>query len=104
MSELAQIPAPSEATWVGEWHFFEGSCGHQHWIRHFEGRSWRVETSYPDPVEIQLAGAQFSDGSIEMCIHVDGDCHGLNADEALMLSTTLSWAAEELERIQGGSR
>ena len=38
MTELAHIPAPSEAKWVSEWRFLEGSCGHQYWIRHFEGR------------------------------------------------------------------
>jgi hypothetical protein len=102
MSELAHIPAPSEATWVGEWHFFEGSCGHQHWIRNFGSGSWTVETGSPDPVEVHLAGSQFPDESIDMWIRMEGDTHDLNADEALMLAATLSRAADELERIEGG--
>jgi hypothetical protein len=96
------IPAPAEATSVGEWHFFEGSCGHQYWIRHFGGRGWTVETSLPGLVEVELAGNQFSDGSIDMWLCLEGDSHDLNADEVLMLAATLSRAAGELERIQGG--
>jgi hypothetical protein len=103
VSELAHIPAPSEATWVSEWKFFEGSCGHQYWIRWFEGRSWTVESSSPDPIEVKLTGSQRSDGSTEMHIWLDVDTQDLNADEALMLATTLSRAAEELGRIEGGS-
>lgn len=103
MSELTHIPAPSEATRVGEWHFFEGSCGHQYWIRYFESRSWTVETSCSDPVEVELAGCQFSDGSIEMWVCLEGALD-LDADEAVMLAATLSRAAEELGRIEGSRR
>lgn len=102
MTDLRHIPAPSEATWVGEWRFFEGSCGHQYWIRTFGVRRWTVETSSPDPIEVELAGCQRSDGSSQMWIWLDCDTHDMNADEALMLATTLSWAADELGRIQGG--
>jgi hypothetical protein len=102
VNELAHIPAPSEATWVDEWNFFQGSCGHQYWIRCFGGRSRTVETSSPDPVEVELAGNQFSDGSVKMWICLDGDSHDLNAGEALMLAATLSRAADELERIEVG--
>jgi hypothetical protein len=103
MTELAHIPAPSEAKWVSEWRFLEGSCGHQYWIRHFEGRRWTVETSGPDPMDIDHAGCQLEDGSVERWISLDGALD-LNADQALMLAATLSRAAEELERIQGGRR
>lgn len=103
MSELAHIPAPPEATWVGEWYFFEGSCGHQYWIRHFEGRRWTVETSGPEPIDIDHAGCQLEDGSVERWILLDGALD-LNADQALMLAATLSRAAEELACIEGGSR
>jgi hypothetical protein len=103
VSELAHIPAPSEATWVGEWHFFEGCCSdHQDWVRYFGGRRWTVETNYSDPVAVDIAGIQFSDGSIDNWIGLDGDTPGLNADEALMLAAILSQAADELERIEGG--
>ena len=104
MNDFSHIPAPSEATWVGEWHLFEGSCDPNDWVRHFGGRSWTVEISGCDPVAVDIAGTQFSDGSIEKLICVDGDVPLLYADEALMLATTLSQAAEELERIHGGSR
>jgi hypothetical protein len=95
--------APSEATWVGEWHLFEGSCGHQYRIRHFEGRRWTVETSGPEPIDIDHAGCQLEDGSGERWISLDGALD-LNTDQALMLAATLFRAAEELERIHGGSR
>jgi hypothetical protein len=101
VNELAHIPAPSEATRVDEWHLFQGRCGHQYWIRCFGGRSWTVETSSPDPVEVELAGNQFSDGSVEMWVCLEGALD-LNADEALMLAATLSRAAEELGRVEGG--
>lgn len=103
MSDLSDIAAPSEATWVGEWHFFEGSCGHGYWIRHFEGRRWTVETSAPDPIDIDHAGCQLEDGSVERWILLDGALD-LSADEALMLAETLSRAAEKLEHIEGGGR
>jgi hypothetical protein len=102
VSDFSHILAPSEATWVGQWDFFEGSCGHQYWIRMFGVRGWTVETSFPDPIEVELAGSQRSDGPIDMGIWIHGDTHDMNADEALMLAATLSQAAEELERIQGG--
>jgi hypothetical protein len=79
VNELAHIPTPSEATWVDEWHFFEGSCGHQYWIRHFEGSRWTVETSGPDPIDIDHAGCQLEDGSAERWILLDGALD-LNAD------------------------
>ena len=104
MSELAHIMAPFEATWVGEWHLFDGSDDPNDWVRHFGGRSWTVEMSGCDPVVVDLAGTQVSDGSIETLICVDVDVPLLYADEALMLATTLSQAAQELERIHGGSR
>ena len=100
VNELAHILAPSEATWVGEWRF-EGSCGHQYWIRYFRGRSWTVETSGPEPIDIDHAGCQLEDGSVERWILLDGALD-LNAGQALMLAETLSRAAEELERIEGG--
>jgi hypothetical protein len=101
VSELAHIPAPREATWVSEWNYFEGSCGHQYWLRVFGIRSWTVETGIPCQTEVELAGSQISDGSIHMGITIHGDTDCLNADEALMLAAALSRAAEELERIQG---
>jgi hypothetical protein len=104
VSELAHIMAPSEATWVGEWHLFEGCCSdHQDWVRFFGGRSWLVEASYSDPFAVDIAGVQFSDGSIDNWIGLDGDSPGMNADEALVLAATLSQAADELERIEGSS-
>jgi hypothetical protein len=104
VSDFSHIPAPSDAIWVGEWEFFEGCCPeHQDWLRYFGGLSWTVE-SFGDPVEVEIAGYQSSDGSTERWISVDGDCQVLNADEALMLATTLSCAADELERVQGGVR
>jgi hypothetical protein len=100
VSELAQIPAPSEATWVGDWHFVEGTCGQQYWSRHFEGPRWTVQTNSIDPVEVELAGSQFSDGSVERWVCLEGALD-LNVDEALMLGETLSRAAEELGRMEG---
>jgi hypothetical protein len=38
-----------------------------------------------------------------MWICLDGETHGLDAQDALMLAASLSRAAGELERIQGGS-
>jgi hypothetical protein len=103
--DFSHIQAPSEATWVGEWHFFKGCRPeHQDWVRYFRVRSWTVETSSSDPVAVEIAGIQFSDGSIDNWIPVFGDIPGLNADEALSLAATLSEAADELERIQGGGR
>jgi hypothetical protein len=104
VSELAHLPTPSEATWVGEWDFFETRCGHQDWIRMFGVHTWTVETSFPDPIDVELVGSQFSDGGIGMGIWIHGDTDCLNADEAIMLAATLSRAAGELERIQGGVR
>jgi hypothetical protein len=95
------IPAPCEATWVGEWNFVEGSCGHQYWIRMFGVRSWTVETGVPCQTEVEIVGSQVSDGSIHMGITILGDTDCLNADETLMLGTTLSRAADELVRIEG---
>lgn len=102
VTDLRRTPAPSEATRVGEWHFFEGSCGHQYWMRMFRVRRWTLETSSPDPIEVELAGCQRSDGSSRMWIWLNCDTHDMNADEVLMLAATLSRAAGELERIQGG--
>lgn len=103
MNDLAHIPAPSEATWVDDWCSFEIGCGQQYWLRHFRGRTWTVEACSTDAVEVDLAGNQFSDGSVEMWVCLEGAVE-LEADEALMLAATLSRAAEELERIQGGSQ
>jgi hypothetical protein len=103
VSELAHIPAPTEATSLGDWHFFEESCGHQCWVRYFGGRRWTVKTTSLDPVEIEIVGSQFSDGSIERRVCLEGALD-LNTDEALMLAATLTRAAEELERVQGGVR
>jgi hypothetical protein len=103
VTELAQVPAPPEATWVGEWDFFEGTCGHQYWTRMFGVSKWTVGTGFPDPIEVELVGSQFSDGSNYMWVCLEGALD-LNADDALMLAATLSRAADELGRIQGGSR
>jgi hypothetical protein len=103
VNDFSHIPGPSEAEWVGEWHFFEGCCPeHREWRRFFGGRSWTVEC-FGDPVQVEIAGSQFSDGSTDMWICVDGDIPGLDADEAVKLAATLSSAASELERVQGGS-
>lgn len=104
MNDLAHIPAPSEATRVGDWHRFEKSCGHQYLIRHFGGRSLTVEMSSWEPVSVDTAGSQFSDGFVKMFICLDGDIPLLNADEALMLAATLSEAALELKRFEGDMR
>ena len=96
------IPAPAEATWVDEWRFVERSCGHQYWVRYFLVRSWTVGTYSPELIQIELVGSQFADGSTQMWICLDGDSFGLRADDALMLAETLSLAADELERIDGG--
>jgi hypothetical protein len=101
VSELAHIPAPPESAWVSDWHSFEGECGHHSWVRHFTGRRWTVETDLLDPTDVELVGAQFSDGSIEMCVCIDGALH-LKANETLMMAAVLSRAAEGLLRIQGG--
>jgi hypothetical protein len=103
VTELAHIPPPSEATWVSEWDFFEGSCGNQYWIRHFEGRRWTVETGDPEPIDIDHAGCQLEDGSVKRWISLDGALD-LNTDQALMLAATLERAADELERIRGGAQ
>jgi hypothetical protein len=104
VNDLADIPTPSEATWVTEWEFFEGSCDHQYWRRYFGADTWTIDTSSPDPVEVHLAGSQFSDGSINMRICLKGDTCGLEVDEALALAATLFRATLELERIEGGIR
>jgi hypothetical protein len=101
VSELAHIPAPPEAKSLGDWNFFEGSCGHRYWTRMFKVHRWAVETTSSDPIGVELAGCQRSDGSSRMWIWIDCDTHGLNADEVLMLAATLSRAAGELERIEG---
>lgn len=102
MSDLAYIPAPSEATWVGDWNLVGGSCGQQYWARYFGGRSWTVGTTSIDPIEVELAGSQFSDGSIKTWVCLEGVLD-LNADEALMLAATLTHAADELGHIEGGT-
>jgi hypothetical protein len=102
MSGLAHIPAPSEATSVDEWDFFERDCGHQYWIRKFVVRTWTVEAGFTARIEVELGGFQLSDGSIELGIWIDGDTYHLSTDEALMLASTLSRAAEEQERVRGG--
>lgn len=104
LSDFSHIPAPPEATWLSEWEFFEGCCPqHQDWVRYFGGRTWTVETCAPEPIEVHVADSQFSDGSIEMWVAVDGDICGLEVDEALMMAATLSQAADEVGRIEGGS-
>jgi hypothetical protein len=102
VSDLAHIPAPSEATWVGDWHRFDGPCGHDYWVRHFGGRRWTVETSSINPLEVEVAGSQFSDGTVDMWVCLESALE-LDTDEALMLAATLFRAADELERIQSGS-
>jgi|SRR5271165_2972375 len=97
------IPEPPEAAWTGEWECFKGSRGHRYWIRYFGAGTWTVDTSAPDPVEVNIAGSQFSDGSIDMWICLNGHTCGLTVDEALTLAATLSRASDELERIQGSS-
>jgi hypothetical protein len=103
VTELVDVPPPSEATWVGHWKFFDGSCGHQHWMRMFGLRSWTVETIAPCRTEVELIGAQLSNSSIDLGVWIHGDTESLDADEALMLAAALSRAAEELERIEGCS-
>jgi hypothetical protein len=104
VSDFSHIPAPSEVTWLGEWHPFEcDCCGDEDWQRYFTRRSWTVETSFPEPIEVHIAGSQYSDASTDMWICLDGETHDLNAEDALMLAASLSWAAEELERIHVGS-
>jgi hypothetical protein len=60
-----------------------------------------VETSGPEPIDIDHAGCQLEDGSVERWISLDGALD-LNTDQALMLAATLSRAADEPERIQSG--
>ena len=104
VTDFSHIPAPSEATWVGEWQLIEcDCCGDEDWQRHFTGRSWTVETTFPEPMEVHLSGAQYSDGSTHEWISLDGETHDLNAEDARMLAATLFRAAEELRRIEGGS-
>lgn len=103
MTELAHIPPPSEATWVSDWDFFDGSCGHQYWIRMFGVRCWTIETAASCRTEVELLGSQLSDSSVDLGVWIHGDTESLDADEALMLAAALSRAAEELERIQGCS-
>jgi hypothetical protein len=39
VSDLQRIPAPCEATWLGEWHLVEcDCCGDEDWQRYFTGR------------------------------------------------------------------
>ena len=105
VSDFSHIPAPSDATWVGEWHLVQcDCCGDEDWQRYFTGRSWTVETSFPEPIEVHLSGSQYSDGSTHEWICLDGETHDLNPDEALMLAATLTWAVDELECIQGGNQ
>jgi hypothetical protein len=105
VSDLQQIPAPSEATRLGEWDLIEcDCCGDEDWQRYFTGRSWTVETSFPEPIEVHLSGSQYSDGSTFEWICLDGETHDLNAEDARMLAATLFRAADELERIRGGSQ
>lgn len=80
-SDFPDVPAPSDAKWVGEWDLHEGTCGRKYWIRHFGGPRWTVETTSIDPVEVELVGCQFSDGSIEMWVCLEG-ANDLEADEA----------------------
>jgi hypothetical protein len=102
-SDFSHIPTPYEVTWVGDWHFSQGCYPeHDDWIRFIGGRSWTVEILC-GPVEVEIAGYQSSDGSTDRWISVDGDCQVLNPDEALMLATTLSRAADELERVEGAA-
>ena len=104
VSDFQYISAPSEATWLGEWHPFEcDCCGDEDWKRYFTGRSWTVETSFPEPTEVHLAGSQYSDGSTHEWMCLDGETHDLTAEDARMLAAKLFRAADELERIQGGS-
>jgi hypothetical protein len=101
--DFSRIPAPSDATWVGEWHLFEcDCCGDVDWQRYFTGRSWTVETSFPEPMEVHLSGSQYSDGSTYEWICLDGKTHNLNPEDARMLAATLFRAADGLERIRGG--
>ena len=103
VSDFQHISAPSEATWLGEWHPFEcDCCGDEDWKRYFTGRSWTVETSFLEPIEVHLAGSQYSDGSTHEWICLDGETHDLNAEDARMLAATLFRAADELQRIRGG--
>jgi hypothetical protein len=64
---FSHIPAPSEATWLGEWQLIEcDCCGDEEWQRYFTGGSWTVETSFPEPIEVHLSGSQYSDGPSEI--------------------------------------
>jgi hypothetical protein len=64
-SDFSHVPAPSEVTWVGEWHFSHGCCPeHDDWIRFIGGRSWTVEIQGA-PMEVEIAGFQSLDGSID---------------------------------------
>jgi hypothetical protein len=104
VSDFQYIPAPSEATWLGEWDLVEcDCCGDEDWQRYFTGRSWTVEMSFPEPMEVHPAGSQYSDGSTYVWICLDGETHDLNAEDARMLAATLFRAADELQRIRGGS-
>ncbi|BBY24134.1 hypothetical protein [Mycobacterium stomatepiae] len=103
MNELTHIPVPPEATWVGEWVPYDADSVPHSWVRHFTVRKWTVDTFLQDPAEIELVGAQFPDGSIEMFICLESALY-LDAGEGFMMSTTVSRAAEELERTQGGRR
>jgi hypothetical protein len=101
MNELAHIPAPSDATWVGEWEFFEDCWGNQDWERVFGLRSWTIETTSTPSIEVELAGVQLSEGCIvDIWIWIHGDIGSLTAGEATTLAATLSRAAGELERIR----
>jgi hypothetical protein len=104
VSDFSHIPSPSEATWLGEWQLVEcDCCGDEEWQRYFTGRSWTVETSFPEPIEVHLSGSQYSDGSTHEWICLDGETHDLNAEDARRLAATLFRAAEELGRFEGGS-
>jgi hypothetical protein len=101
VSDFSHIPAPAEATWVGDWEHFKGNCGHSYWARFFTGLSWTIETSLPEPVEVNLAGFQYSEGFTNMWICLEGALD-LDADEAMLLAASLWEAAGELDRIQPG--
>jgi hypothetical protein len=48
VNDFSHIPAPAEATWVGEWDHLEGRCGHAYWARGSQvavGRSKRASLS-----------------------------------------------------------
>jgi hypothetical protein len=101
VADLSRVPAPPEATWVGEREFFEDCLGTQDWERMFSVRKWTVETtSATPPIEVELAGSQLSEGCVAIWIWINADREALTADEAMRLAAILSQAAEELERYR----